>query len=151
MIQQQQTAATAKFPSTCISCCSDIHLSIISIPDNQLSTGAIQRHILLVVRPFTFLVENIDMYLINIYIFNVAALQAKSNSTSKSLTPLPAVVTGQRSSLRAISGIVHAHHSCGGKRGKLSGPRLSTIFKFASIQVSDTFTSGGYLRIFWTK
>ena len=24
--------------------------------------------------------------------------------------------------LRAISGIVHAHHSCGGKREKLSGP-----------------------------
>ena len=39
--------------------------------------------------------------------------------------------------LRAISGIVHAHHSCGGKRGKLSGSRLLTIFKFASIQVSD--------------
>ena len=48
--------------------------------------------------------------------------------------------------LRAISGIVHAHHSCGGKRGKLSGSRLSTIFKFASIQVSDTFTSGGCFR-----
>ena len=31
----------------------------------------------------------------------------------------------------------------GGKRGKLSGSRLSTIFKFTSIQVSDTFTSGG--------
>ena len=30
------------------------------------------------------------------------------------------------------------------KRGKLSGPRLSTIFKFASIQVLDTFTSDGY-------
>ena len=29
--------------------------------------------------------------------------------------------------LRAISGIVHTHHSCGGKRGKLSGSRLSTI------------------------
>ena len=50
---------------------------------------------------------------------------------------------------RAISGIVHAHHSCSGKRGKLSGSRLSTIFKFASILVSDT--SGGYFRIFWTK
>ena len=37
------------------------------------------------------------------------------------------------SSLRAISGIVNAHHSYGGKRGKLSGSRLSTIFKFASI------------------
>ena len=36
--------------------------------------------------------------------------------------------------LRAISGIVHAHHSCGGKRGKLHGSRLSTIFKFASIR-----------------
>ena len=45
------------------------------------------------------------------------------------------------SGLRAISGIVHAHHSCGGKRGKLSGSHLSTIFKFASIQVSDTLTS----------
>ena len=54
-------------------------------------------------------------------------------------------------SLRAISGIVHAHHSCGGKRGKLSGSRLSTIFKFASIQFSDTLTSAGYFRIFWTK
>ena len=53
--------------------------------------------------------------------------------------------------LRAISGIVHAHHSCGGKRGKLSGSRLSTIFQFASIQVSDTLTSGGYFLIFWTK
>ena len=53
--------------------------------------------------------------------------------------------------LRAISGIVHAHHSCGGKQGKLSGSRLSTIFKFASIQVSDTLTSGGYFRVCWTK
>ena len=41
--------------------------------------------------------------------------------------------------LRVISGIVHAHHTCGGNRGKLSGSRLSTIFKIASIQVSDTF------------
>ena len=53
--------------------------------------------------------------------------------------------------LRAISGIVHAHHSCGGEQGKLSGSRLSTIFRFASIQVSDTFTSGECFRIFWTK
>ena len=53
--------------------------------------------------------------------------------------------------LREISGIVHGHHSCGGKQEKLSGSRLSTIFKFASIQVSDMFTSGGYFRIFWTK
>ena len=36
--------------------------------------------------------------------------------------------------LRAISGIVHVHHSCGGKRGKLSGSRLSIISKFESIQ-----------------
>ena len=50
-----------------------------------------------------------------------------------------------------ISGIVHAHHSCGGKQGKLSGSRLSTIFKFASIQVSDTITSSGYFRNFLTK
>ena len=48
-------------------------------------------------------------------------------------------------------GFVHAHHSCGGKRGKLSGSRLSTIFKFASIQVLHTFRSGRYFRIFWTK
>ena len=54
-------------------------------------------------------------------------------------------------SFRAISGIVHAHHSCGWKWGKLSGSRLSSIFKFTSIQVSDTFTSSGYFRIFWTK
>ena len=53
--------------------------------------------------------------------------------------------------LRAISGIVHAHHSCGGKQGKMSGSRLSTIFKFASIPVSDTLTSGECFRIFWTK
>ena len=53
--------------------------------------------------------------------------------------------------LKGNSGIVHADHSCGGKRGKLSGSRLSTIFKFASIQVSDTFTSGGCFCIFWTK
>ena len=53
--------------------------------------------------------------------------------------------------LRAISGIVHAHHSCGGKRGKLSGSRLSTIFKFASIQGSDTFTSGGCFFHFLDK
>ena len=53
--------------------------------------------------------------------------------------------------LRAISGIIHAHYSCGRKRGKLSGSRLSTIFKFASIQVSDTLTSGGYFCISWTK
>ena len=38
-----------------------------------------------------------------------------------------------------------------GNRGKMSGSHLSTILKFASIQVSDTFTSGGYFRIFWTK
>ena len=38
----------------------------------------------------------------------------------------------KRNNLRAISVFVHAHHSCGGKRGKLSGSRLSTIFKFAS-------------------
>ena len=42
--------------------------------------------------------------------------------------------------LRAISGIVHAHLSCGGKRGKLSGSRLSTIFKFASILGRTWFT-----------
>ena len=29
--------------------------------------------------------------------------------------------------LKVILGIVHAHHSCGGKREKLSGSRLSTI------------------------
>ena len=52
---------------------------------------------------------------------------------------------------RAISGIVHAHHSCSGKGGKLSGSCLSTIFKFASIQVSETLMSDGYFRIFWTK
>ena len=39
-----------------------------------------------------------------------------------------------QSLLRAISGIARAHHSCSGKRGKLSGFCLSTIFKFASIQ-----------------
>ena len=53
--------------------------------------------------------------------------------------------------LLSISGFVHAHHSCGGKRGKLFGSHLSAIFKFESIQVSDTFTSGGDFRIFWTK
>ena len=36
--------------------------------------------------------------------------------------------------LRAISGIVYSRHSCRGKRGKLSGSRLSTISKFASKQ-----------------
>ena len=51
--------------------------------------------------------------------------------------------------LRAILGIVH--HSCGGKRGKMSGSRLSTIFKFTSISVSDTFTSGECFHIFWTR
>ena len=53
--------------------------------------------------------------------------------------------------LRTISGIVHAHHSCGGKQGKLPGSCLSTIIKFASIQVSDTLMSDRYLHIFWTK
>ena len=63
-------------------------------------------------------------------------------------TLVPTISTYHCKILRANSGIVHAHHSCGGKRGKLSGTRLSTIFKFASIQVLDTFTSGGYFRIF---
>ena len=53
--------------------------------------------------------------------------------------------------LRTISGIVHEHHPCGGKQGNLPGSCLSTIFKFASIQVSDTPISDGYLHIFWTK
>ena len=57
----------------------------------------------------------------------------------------------QEALLRAISGIVHAHHSGGGKWGKLSGSRLSTISKFASIQFLYTLTSDGYFRIFWTK
>ena len=51
--------------------------------------------------------------------------------------------------LRVISGIVHAHHSCGGKRGKLSGSCLSTIFKFASIQVSDTLIARRLRSKFW--
>ena len=53
--------------------------------------------------------------------------------------------------LRSISGIVQAHHSCSGKQGKLSGSRLSTISKFASMQLLDTLTSDGYFCIFWTK
>ena len=53
--------------------------------------------------------------------------------------------------LRAISGIVHAHHFCGGKQGKLSGSRISTISKFASIQFIDKLTADGYFRIFWTN
>ena len=41
--------------------------------------------------------------------------------------------------------IVHAHHSCGGKRGKLSGS------KFASIHFSDILMLDGNYRIFWIK
>ena len=52
----------------------------------------------------------------------------------------------QEAPLRAILGIVHAHHFRGGKWGKLSGSRLSTISKFASIQFlsPDPKRIGGY-------
>ena len=40
---------------------------------------------------------------------------------------------------------LRAHHSCGGKRGKLSGS------KFASIHFSDTLMLDGNYRIFWIK
>ena len=43
------------------------------------------------------------------------------------------------------------YFTCRGKWEKLSGSCLSTISKFVSIQSSDTPTSDGYFRIFWTK
>ena len=46
--------------------------------------------------------------------------------------------------LRAISGIVHAYHSCDGKREKLFRSGLSTISKFASVQFLDKLTSDGF-------
>ena len=54
----------------------------------------------------------------------------------------------QEAPLRAILGIVHAHHFRGGKWGKSSGSRLSTISKFASVQFLYTLTPDGYFRIF---
>ena len=53
--------------------------------------------------------------------------------------------------LRTISGIVHAHHFCGGKQGKLSGSCLSTIYDIRAIQFSEILMSDGYFHIFWTK
>ena len=51
-------------------------------------------------------------------------------------------VKSLRTDLRTISGITHAHHSCGRKQGKLSGSRLSyhlqirinTVFRYVDVR-----------------
>ena len=53
--------------------------------------------------------------------------------------------------LRAISGIVHTHHSCGGKRGKIVWEPSFDHSQIPIITVLDTLTSNGYFRISLTK